>query len=74
MTLAHDVRGSNPFMPAIQFFILEEQVEELLYLQKQLESIKETDNVSLDLLDEINDTLTYALGWCHGWIAGKNNN
>ena len=44
-------------------------MEELLKLQSALESVKDTDNVPLELLDEINEVLQYALGWCHGWLA-----
>ena len=46
-------------------------MEELLKLQSALESVKDTDNVSLDLLDEINEVLEYALGWCHGWLTKR---
>lgn len=46
-------------------------MEELLKLQSALESVKDTDNVPLELLDEINEVLQYALGWCHGWLANK---
>lgn len=46
-------------------------MEELLKLQSVLDSVKDTDNVPLELLDEINEVLQYALGWCHGWLANK---
>lgn len=46
-------------------------MEELLKLQSMLDSVKDTDNVPLELLDEINEVLQYALGWCHGWLANK---
>ena len=46
-------------------------MEELLKLQSALESVKDTDNVPPELLDEINEVLQYALGWCHGWLANK---
>ena len=46
-------------------------MEELLKLQSALESVKDTDKVPLELLDEINEVLQYALGWCHGWLANK---
>jgi len=48
-------------------------MKELLKLQSMLESVKDTDDVPLELLNEINEVLQYALGWCHGWLADVRN-
>jgi hypothetical protein len=46
-----------------------DEMMELLKLKAILESIDDDSNISLDLLDELNELLQYALGWCAGWMA-----
>ena len=47
-------------------------MKELLILKDVLDKINpENDNIPLELLDELNEKLQYALGWCEGWLAGN---
>ena len=47
-------------------------MKELLELKSMLDNINpENDNIPLELLDELNETLQYALGWCKGWLTQR---
>ena len=44
---------------------------ELLAIQKFLNDSVAVDTLDMETLDEINLILSYALGWCRGWLCAR---
>lgn len=47
-------------------------MKELLELKSVLDSINpDVHKIPIELLDELNEKLQYALGWCEGWLTQR---